>query len=108
MPESRQFAIDAAASIWAPDFAPSRLISTTDPRWGDLLRGFGNAGDADGVAKTEADHFGNCPVGGALVDMRDLAQILAHVHDAEIEISEGPELPRKGPAARISRNEMVA
>jgi hypothetical protein len=28
--------------------------------------------DADGVAQTEADHFGNCPVCGALVDMRDL------------------------------------
>jgi hypothetical protein len=25
--------------------------------------------------------------------MRDLAQMLAHVHDAEIEISEGPEPP---------------
>jgi hypothetical protein len=29
--------------------------------------------------------------------MRDLNQMLAHVHDAEIEISEGPELPREGP-----------
>ena len=25
------------------------------------------------------------------VDMRNLAQMLAHVHDAEIEIGEGPE-----------------
>jgi hypothetical protein len=32
-------------------------------------RGF----DPDGVAETEADHFGNCPVRGALLDMRDLA-----------------------------------
>jgi hypothetical protein len=31
-----------------------------------------------------------CPVCGALLDMRDLAQMLAHVHDAEIEICEGP------------------
>jgi hypothetical protein len=30
--------------------------------------------------------------------MRDLTQMLAHVHDAEIEISEGLEPPpRKGP-----------
>jgi hypothetical protein len=29
--------------------------------------------------------------------VRDLAQILAHVHGAEIEISEGPEPPRDGP-----------
>jgi hypothetical protein len=30
--------------------------------------------DSDGVAETEADHFGNCPICGALLDMRDLAQ----------------------------------
>jgi len=49
--------------------------------------------DPDGVANTEADHFGNCPVCGAYIDMRDLAQMVAHVQDAEIEISEGPEPP---------------
>jgi hypothetical protein len=49
--------------------------------------------DADSVAKTEADHFGNCPVCGALVDMRDLGQVMAHVHDLEIEICEGLESP---------------
>jgi hypothetical protein len=52
-------------------------------------RGF----DSDGVAETEADYFGNCRVCGAYLDMRDLTQILAHVHDAEIEIGEGPEPP---------------
>ena len=44
--------------------------STTEAR---NDRGF----DPDGVAETEADHFGNCPVCGALVDMRDLGRILA-------------------------------
>jgi hypothetical protein len=39
-------------------------------------RGF----DPDGVAETEADHFRNCPICGALLDMRDLAQMLARVH----------------------------
>jgi hypothetical protein len=35
---------------------------------------------------------------GTYIDMRDLGQVLAHVHDAEIEISEGPEPPaREGP-----------
>jgi hypothetical protein len=35
---------------------------------------------------------------GAFLDMRDLDQVLAHVHDAEIEIGEGPEPPaREGP-----------
>jgi hypothetical protein len=29
------------------------------------------------------------------VDMRNLAQMLAHVHDAEIEIGEGPEPPAR-------------
>jgi hypothetical protein len=28
--------------------------------------------------------------------MRDLTQMLAHVHDAEIEIGEGPEPPARG------------
>ena len=54
--------------------------------------------DADGVAQTELDHFGNCPVCGALIDMRDLSQMLAHVDDAEIKISKGVgPPPREGP-----------
>jgi hypothetical protein len=48
--------------------------------------------DPDGVAQTEADYFGNCPVCGALIDMR--GQLLAHIHDAEIEVIEGPAPPR--------------
>ena len=32
-----------------------------------------------GEAKTELDHFGNCPICRALVDMRDLAQVMEHV-----------------------------
>jgi len=57
-------------------------------------RGF----DPDGTAESEADHFGNCPVCGALLDMRDLAQMLAHVHEQEIEIIEGDGKPaREGP-----------
>ena len=51
----------------------------------------------DGVAESEADYFGYCPVCGAYIDTRDLAQVFAHVHDAEIEIGEGPEPPRDGP-----------
>jgi hypothetical protein len=51
--------------------------------------------EPDGVAQTEADHFGNCPVCGAFIDMRDLGQVLAHVHDQEIEIGEGPNPPRR-------------
>ena len=44
---------------------------------------------------------------GALFDMRDLAQMLAHVHDAAMEVGEGPETPALGEAptrqARRSR-----
>jgi hypothetical protein len=47
-------------------------------------RGF----DPDGIANTEADHFGNCPLCGAHIDMRDLNQVLARVHDGEIEIGD--------------------
>jgi hypothetical protein len=49
--------------------------------------------DPDSVAESEADHFMKCPAYGQRFDMRDLTQVLAHVHDAEIEISEGPEPP---------------
>jgi hypothetical protein len=52
-----------------------------------------NGYDADGLAETEADHFGLCPDCGALVDMRDLRQVIAHVHDAEFEIVEGEAPP---------------
>jgi hypothetical protein len=54
-------------------------------------RGF----DPDSVAETEADHFMKCPGCGEWFDMRDLDQLLAHVHDAEIEIKESPEPPRQ-------------
>jgi hypothetical protein len=46
--------------------------------------------DADGVAENEADHFMKCPGCDQWFDMRDLASVLVHVHDAEIEIVEGP------------------
>jgi hypothetical protein len=54
--------------------------------------------DADGVAQEELDHFGNCPVCGALVDMRDLVQVLEHVHGQGIIVSVGdepPEIPQR-------------
>ncbi|SHH22555.1 hypothetical protein SAMN05443248_4123 [Bradyrhizobium erythrophlei] len=35
---------------------------------------------------------------GTLFDMRDLAQMLAHVHDAAMEVGEGPETPALGGA----------
>jgi hypothetical protein len=38
-----------------------------------------------------------CPVCGAYLDMRDLGQILAHVHDAKIELCEGAEPPSVRP-----------
>jgi hypothetical protein len=46
--------------------------------------------DPDGVAETESDHFMKCPACGEWFDMRDLGQMLSHVHDADIEIGKGP------------------
>ena len=67
-------------------------MRTPEAGAGSMTKAGGYRGiDPDGVAETEADHFGNCPICGALLDMRDLTQVLAHVHDAEIEIGEGPE-----------------
>ena len=49
------------------------------------------ARDADGIAKTEADHFMKCPGCDQWFDMRDLGQVIEHVHDdSEIEVTEGP------------------
>jgi hypothetical protein len=30
--------------------------------------------------RPEIEHFGNCPVCGELIDMRDLVQVMAHMH----------------------------
>jgi hypothetical protein len=55
--------------------------------------------DADGVPENEADHFMKCPACSQWFDMRDLAQVVEHVHDSEIEVLEAPippprEVPR--------------
>src|ERR1700704_330978 len=45
--------------------------------------------DANGDAKTGADHFMLCPVCRTWFDMRDLEQVFDHTHDAsEIHFSE--------------------
>ena len=53
--------------------------------------------DGDGVAQIEADHFEKCPVCTQWFDMRDLTQIVEHIHDTDIEVLEEPEPPREGP-----------
>ena len=45
--------------------------------------------DIDNPDRPEIEHFGTCPVCGALVDMRDLGQLMAHIHDQEIERDTG-------------------
>ena len=42
--------------------------------------------DADGIPQTEADHHMQCPDCGKWFDMRDLGQVLDHVHDGEVEL----------------------
>ncbi len=61
----------------------------------------------DSPSRHEADHFGNCPVCGALIDMRDLAQVLAHVHDAEIEVGEGPESPERAGDGAVEKSAVI-
>jgi hypothetical protein len=48
--------------------------------------------DADGLAQTEADHYEKCPGCRKWFDLRDLKQVLEHLHDGwdEIEINEEP------------------
>jgi hypothetical protein len=36
--------------------------------------------DMDDPDRPEIDHFENCPVCGELIDMRDLVQVIAHMH----------------------------
>jgi hypothetical protein len=36
--------------------------------------------DSENPGRPEIEHYGNCPVCGALVDMRDLPQVFAHMH----------------------------
>jgi hypothetical protein len=52
--------------------------------------------DADGVAENEADHFMRCPACSQWFDMLDLAQVVEHIHDGEIEVLE-VSLPRERP-----------
>jgi hypothetical protein len=39
--------------------------------------------DSESPERPEIEHFGKCDVCGALVDMRDLAQVMAHMHGRE-------------------------
>lgn len=36
--------------------------------------------DSESPGRPQIEHFGNCPVCGALVDMRDLGQVMEHMH----------------------------
>jgi hypothetical protein len=62
---------------------------------GELPRNTGT--EADGVAQCEADHFEKCPDCSQWFDMRDLAQVVEHIRDSEIEVLEGPAPPRDPP-----------
>ena len=42
--------------------------------------------DADGIAETEADHFMECPGCGQWFDMRNLSEVIEHVHDQDVVI----------------------
>ena len=42
--------------------------------------------DADGIAETEADHLMQCPGCGQWFDMRNLSEVIEHVHDQDAVI----------------------
>jgi hypothetical protein len=50
--------------------------------------------NVDDIARTEVDHHMKCPGFGQWFDMHDLAQVVEHIHDSEIEL-EGPEQAKK-------------
>ena len=55
--------------------AEGQALGTPEAGAGSMTKAGGYRGiDPDGVAETEADHFGSCPICGALLDMRDLTQ----------------------------------
>jgi hypothetical protein len=76
--------IDPKQPIWSPGGRNTDDVEALPPEPRvSIMRG----GESDGVAQTEHNHFGNCPVCG--VDMRDLGQVLARIQDTEPEIIEG-------------------
>jgi hypothetical protein len=42
--------------------------------------------DHDDTAPTEGDHFLKCPGCGEWFDMRDLDQVIDHIHDGDFDI----------------------
>jgi hypothetical protein len=99
----------ATTSLSAPDGAPSSSPLNS------IRRGGPNASrandqiptppgiDVDGIAGTEADHFMKCPGCGEWFGMRNLDQMLTHVHDGEIEMEVGPgPQPREDPVQPMS------
>jgi hypothetical protein len=61
--------------------------------------------EAEGIARTEADHFMQCPVCQQWFDMRDLGQVADHIHGSEIEFSDetAPAPRRTGALAPVGR-----
>jgi hypothetical protein len=55
--------------------------------------------DPDGIAQIEGRSFRQLPGRAAFLDMRDLGQVLAHVHDADI-VSRSAKVRRAAAARR--------
>lgn len=48
--------------------------------------------DSENPERPEIEHFWNCSIYGALVDMRGLAQVMAHMHGREpIVLADKPD-----------------
>jgi hypothetical protein len=68
-------------------YRTARTISdATKPRISLSLR------HSESPGRPEIEHFGNCPFCGTLVDMRDLAQVFAHMHDQQpLDLTSRPD-----------------
>jgi hypothetical protein len=67
--------------------------------------------DPDDPSRPEIEHLANCPFCGALVDLRDRGQLMAHAHGQEPEDRTGrpkcpdsDQIPQRGEMTRWARN----
>jgi hypothetical protein len=86
---------DATDDLTVPEMPEDFQADVVNKDWSDDVtpRIPKNTGhDAEEPNRQEIEHFGSCPYCGALIDMRDLAQIMEHAHGQEIQEIETPPL----------------
>ena len=59
--------------------------------------------DLDNPDRPELGHFERCQACGQLFDVRDLGQVVAHLHEQEIETLPAPPIRRPNKTSRSLR-----